>query len=626
MVSPFRLPQYDIWLRDQNYNVLERLDLWSSLTIIQRFNRAGTWNLELPANSKIARHVTPSTGIIVQRDGQTIFSGSAGTDYEENLQTIKISGEDDNALLYTPARPTPSLAVEPYNHEYDVRTGVASTIMRQLVDVNIGPSAPVEWRITGLTLAADPVIGSTITSRARFDPLIILLAELASTPIATGLGFRILQSDLLANTLEFQIYVPEDKHLTTKFSVDLHTAQDYEYKQQFPSANHFIVAGGDDFGQNRTIVSGGDATSIAEVGRRISQFVDKRGVIDPGELNQELAELIAGAVTTRVINIIPTDIPVFRHGDDYDLGDYVTAVIKGVEYARLIREVEINFDPKRGPIIIPTVADPAGTNDELGARHLFTLQDRISNIERNFNVPNNSIIADMLHETMRWYVGDYKETARSAAQPGWLLCNGAAVSRSTYSSLFAAIGTQHGNGDGSTTFNIPNFIDRQMLGTGSGAALALGQYGGAASFTHNHGPNTLQLPHQHSHEHGVDNHSHVLYPHDHDSGSYTTDNGVTGIPSDTDTPQSGSGDIVAGPNHTHVIPQVDVTGISGAGERQGTGDPFEATDTKTGLGTDTDTSNVSSWQAPTGVTTDAVISVLYKSVGVNIAIYTGVVV
>lgn len=41
--------------------------------------------------------------------------------------------------------------------------------------------------------------------------------------------------------------------------------------------------------------------------------------------------------------------------------------------------------------------------------------------------------------------------------PGTLACNGQAVSRSVYANLFAEIGTSHGNGDGETTFNVPNF-------------------------------------------------------------------------------------------------------------------------------------------------------------------------
>lgn len=63
--------------------------------------------------------------------------------------------------------------------------------------------------------------------------------------------------------------------------------------------------------------------------------------------------------------------------------------------------------------------------------------------------------------------GDYKMIAGATIPDGWLLCNGAAVSRTTYSKLFAAIGTKYGSGNGSTTFNLPNFNGRHVLGTTS---------------------------------------------------------------------------------------------------------------------------------------------------------------
>lgn len=48
---------------------------------------------------------------------------------------------------------------------------------------------------------------------------------------------------------------------------------------------------------------------------------------------------------------------------------------------------------------------------------------------------------------------------------GWLLCNGANVSRTIYANLFAAIGTNFGSGDGSTTFTLPNLSGRFIEGT-----------------------------------------------------------------------------------------------------------------------------------------------------------------
>ena len=52
----------------------------------------------------------------------------------------------------------------------------------------------------------------------------------------------------------------------------------------------------------------------------------------------------------------------------------------------------------------------------------------------------------------------------STAPSGWLICDGRAVSRTTYSRLFSAIGTTYGAGDGSSTFNLPNFKGRVPVG------------------------------------------------------------------------------------------------------------------------------------------------------------------
>lgn len=64
---------------------------------------------------------------------------------------------------------------------------------------------------------------------------------------------------------------------------------------------------------------------------------------------------------------------------------------------------------------------------------------------------------------------------------GFLLCDGAAYSRTEYSELFAAIGTIYGTGDGSTTFNVPNLATRVPVGKGSG--YALGATGGEEKHT-----------------------------------------------------------------------------------------------------------------------------------------------
>lgn len=68
-------------------------------------------------------------------------------------------------------------------------------------------------------------------------------------------------------------------------------------------------------------------------------------------------------------------------------------------------------------------------------------------------------------------IGDYKQSAVSSNSYGWLLCNGGAISRTVYASLFAIIGTSFGVGDGSTTFNLPDHRGRVSGNIGTGAGL-----------------------------------------------------------------------------------------------------------------------------------------------------------
>jgi microcystin-dependent protein len=64
-------------------------------------------------------------------------------------------------------------------------------------------------------------------------------------------------------------------------------------------------------------------------------------------------------------------------------------------------------------------------------------------------------------------VGMIADFAGPTAPSGWLICDGRLVSRTTYSKLFLAIGTNWGAGDGSTTFGLPNMNGRAGVGPGA---------------------------------------------------------------------------------------------------------------------------------------------------------------
>ena len=96
----------------------------------------------------------------------------------------------------------------------------------------------------------------------------------------------------------------------------------------------------------------------------------------------------------------------------------------------------------------------------------------------------------------------------TSAPSGYLLCDGSAVSRTTYSALYAVVGTTFGSGDGSTTFNLPNYQDRMPIGKGT-IASSIGTTGGSKD--------AIVVSHTHSitdpgHQHNTSVTGSLLFP------------------------------------------------------------------------------------------------------------------
>lgn len=110
------------------------------------------------------------------------------------------------------------------------------------------------------------------------------------------------------------------------------------------------------------------------------------------------------------------------------------------------------------------------------------LSEYANTLTRNLNAltavvtsNKNATDVDIADKGMR--PGFIGTTASANIPEGYLLCNGAAVSREEFADLYAAIGIKYGAGDGETTFNLPNLVNRFIQGasaTNVGATINAG--------------------------------------------------------------------------------------------------------------------------------------------------------
>lgn len=111
--------------------------------------------------------------------------------------------------------------------------------------------------------------------------------------------------------------------------------------------------------------------------------------------------------------------------------------------------------------------------------------------------PSRNAVYDKIEAFVNSTIGQITPFATIILPFGWLECNGQAVSRATYSKLFAAIGVTYGAGNGTTTFNVPG-IDGQVIAQRTGARIFNSSFGSTAVSVplpqHNHTATSTTKP------------------------------------------------------------------------------------------------------------------------------------
>lgn len=186
----------------------------------------------------------------------------------------------------------------------------------------------------------------------------------------------------------------------------------------------------------------------------------------------------------------------------------VTAVEDKVTAEVTAREAAITESKKMSNMVgVATVAQ-GGTGkttqqaalEELCSNITYlTADDTINNddkilFKRSTNVKGFAVsdlgnkISQLLDSKFRSMVpiGTVHAFVGSSAPQDYMLCNGAAISRTTYAALYNLIGTTYGVGDGTTTFNLPNFAGKFLEGKPSDKEVGDGIEAGLPSIDHTH--------------------------------------------------------------------------------------------------------------------------------------------
>lgn len=163
------------------------------------------------------------------------------------------------------------------------------------------------------------------------------------------------------------------------------------------------------------------------------------------------------AVLTSDITAVSTDIPL----DNVPNGSEGFLVIEPDSTTK--REV-IYYNSKTAvKVVCPSAADGRGQDDTTATTHSTGAAVIMAPVANFFEVILNRICP----------TGSVIPYAGVSSPPSnWLVCDGSAVSRTTYAELFTAISTTFGSGDGSTTFNLPDLRGRNVVGAGTGTKVA----------------------------------------------------------------------------------------------------------------------------------------------------------
>jgi hypothetical protein len=252
----------------------------------------------------------------------------------------------------------------------------AETIARALVNDNCGPGALTARRLPSLALGVAAGVGSNIDYSTRFKPL---GDELRAVLLAGG-GLACRTRETTTQIL-FEVWEPEDRTASVRFSDALGNLRSFEYDPTAPTATVALV-GNASAGASRTIVERPDTAALAYWGRW-ETFVNGQDKATTTALQQAGDQALADGAETAQLSLVAVDTPDQQYGSAYGLLDLVAVELwAGFEVAAAVRAVRLFADASTGEeTVYPLIGSGSATSSSRLVRWLRQIERRTRALE-----------------------------------------------------------------------------------------------------------------------------------------------------------------------------------------------------------------------------------------------------
>lgn len=341
---------------------------------VPRDSDVGTWSVTADGSDPTARRVVEGWGVLIVDEGFRMSGRMTKREYTMGAAPeLVLSGEDElRALTGDVTYPNPARAINVQDVARWTRKGPAETVIRDMVNLNVGPGALPARRVRDLVLTTNGGRGSTVTIDTRLK---VILDEAKAAARSGGVTFAMVREDRTSVPLRFR--TPVDRRRSVRFTRPNGGAGEGTLALEAPTCTVAIVAAQGEGAERDITETVAPATAWGE---RRAVLKDRRDTSDSDALDQTGADAIREGAGKATATFKAHEVPGCVFGVDYQLGDVVTVVLDGIAVSEPVRAAQIEWD-SFGRTVELTLGDTPEDGDPDWLAYVQDLEARVARKE-----------------------------------------------------------------------------------------------------------------------------------------------------------------------------------------------------------------------------------------------------